>query len=60
MVYLIKTNRVGQVLINLLGNAFKFTQEGYVSLKISKLFEDQVHVVLLFIVEDSGVGVPER
>ncbi len=43
--------RVGQILINLLGNALKFTEQGQVSLKVWS--DQQLH----FEVEDSGIGM---
>ena len=53
--------RLRQVLLNLLGNALKFTTEGEVALKVSvDVFEEQT-VILHFIVADSGVGIaPEK
>lgn len=45
--------KIRQVLINLLGNAIKFTNVGEVVLRI-KLFKDDVYT---FEVEDSGVGI---
>ena len=51
--------RIRQVLINLLGNAVKFTDEGSVTLRISQkgyVSPDQVRI--LFEVEDTGVGIP--
>jgi PAS domain S-box-containing protein len=53
--------RIGQVLINLLGNATKFTPEGGaigVSVEVSELNNDQV--VLKFGVSDSGIGISEE
>ncbi len=46
--------RLRQILMNLLGNAVKFTQSGAISLTI----ERQANDALLFSVEDSGCGVP--
>lgn len=48
--------KLKQILINLLGNAAKFTDQGSVSLKVKALSEDQIE----FIVEDTGVGIPAR
>ena len=53
--------RVRQVLLNVIGNAVKFTQEGYVRLSMS-LFnykENLNKVDLEFSVEDSGIGIPK-
>jgi PAS domain S-box-containing protein len=49
--------RVRQILINLIGNAVKFTSEGEVSLKVhADLIEDKF-VTLHFTVSDTGVGI---
>jgi signal transduction histidine kinase/DNA-binding response OmpR family regulator len=48
--------KVTQVLINLLGNAIKFTESGYVELRIS-LTENKG---LKFVVTDSGIGITEH
>jgi PAS domain S-box-containing protein len=53
--------RLNQVLINLVGNAIKFTPEGEinVSVKLRSLNGNKAH--LLFEVEDSGIGIaPEK
>jgi PAS domain S-box-containing protein len=50
--------RLRQVLINLLGNAVKFTDKGYVSVSISsKALGDRKHQIL-FEVRDTGIGIP--
>jgi two-component system, sensor histidine kinase and response regulator len=55
--------RFRQVLTNLVGNAFKFTQEGEVVLKvepISTADEAPGHVHLRVTVRDTGVGIPKE
>ncbi len=50
--------RLRQVLINLIGNSIKFTNEGEVMLRVSKEEETQNDIVLRFTVSDSGIGIP--
>lgn len=53
--------RLRQVLLNLLNNAIKFTEKGRVTLKVSKLKEQQDYHLLLFEVIDTGIGIkPEH
>ena len=53
--------RLRQVLINLLGNAIKFTDDGVVTFKVIVLATDETHIQLRFQVEDTGVGMtPEQ
>ena len=48
--------RIGQILINLLGNARKFTREGEVVLEVSVLSRTDFFTEFLFVVEDTGIG----
>lgn len=52
--------RLRQVLINLLGNALKFTDEGYVLLKVSRLNNNSHANKLRFEITDTGVGISEN
>ncbi|MCC5936411.1 MAG: response regulator [Lunatimonas sp.] len=52
--------KIKQVLINLLNNAFKFTHEGEVVLRISLEERRGNSVRLRFEVQDSGIGIPEE
>jgi len=49
--------RLKQVLINLLGNAAKFTTEGEIELKIETLQNDGGNHLLRFSVRDTGIGI---
>ena len=51
-------DRIKQILFNLLGNAFKFTQEGEVKLLLSCTpVPDQSGVELKLVVADTGIGI---
>jgi PAS domain S-box-containing protein len=50
--------RLRQVLINLVGNAIKFTDEGVVSLEIDRLASQDGVATIRFLVRDSGIGMP--
>ncbi len=49
--------RLSQALLNYLGNATKFTEQGGIVLRIHCLEESEQEVVLRFEVEDTGVGI---
>ncbi len=50
--------RLNQILYNLIGNGIKFSEKGYVELKVKKLHDILESVQLFFEVEDSGIGIP--
>ena len=49
--------RLGQILINLVVNAIKFTEQGYVETAITVMGETENHITLRFSVRDSGIGI---
>jgi len=49
--------KLRQILMNLLGNAVKFTHHGYVNLRVAMDGEEEESLWLAFEVEDSGVGI---
>ena len=51
--------RVRQVLLNLVGNAIKFTEKGGVAVEAQLESEDQNTVLVQFAVRDTGPGIPE-
>jgi CheY-like chemotaxis protein len=50
--------RLRQVLLNLLGNAIKFTQSGEVTLRVALDANPSVPTALRFTVSDTGIGIP--
>lgn len=50
--------RLRQVLINLVGNAVKFTEEGEVVVRVNKVHDSQRGIVLRVEVADTGIGIP--
>jgi CheY-like chemotaxis protein/HPt (histidine-containing phosphotransfer) domain-containing protein len=52
--------RLRQVLLNLLGNAIKFTQSGEVSLRVAPDANPSVPTALRFTVSDTGIGIPSE
>ena len=52
--------RIGQILINLMNNAVKFTGRGEIIVLVSVLEKDSEKAVLRFSVKDTGIGIPEE
>jgi two-component system sensor histidine kinase/response regulator len=52
-------NRLRQVLINLIGNAIKFTSKGRVEVRVGLERDEPDGVVLKFSVVDDGIGIPQ-
>lgn len=52
--------RLRQILFNLIGNAIKFTDKGFIKISVTKHYQqkDQSSLNLIFSVEDSGIGIP--
>ena len=51
--------RFRQVLLNLAGNAVKFTERGHIELKLSSLTEGDHHLNLTVAVRDTGIGMDQ-
>jgi signal transduction histidine kinase/DNA-binding response OmpR family regulator len=53
-------SRLRQVVVNLLGNAVKFTEQGEVNLRVQRGFAVNGSVDLHFSVQDTGIGIPRE
>ncbi len=53
------SDRVRQVLINLAGNAVKFTSEGEVVIRVEQEKKSEDRIALVFRVIDTGIGIPK-
>ena len=51
--------RIRQVMVNLLGNAVKFTQQGEVELEVTLQSQTADRLCLQFSVRDTGIGIPQ-
>jgi two-component system, OmpR family, aerobic respiration control sensor histidine kinase ArcB len=52
-------NKIERILLNLLNNAIKFTEQGHITLKIESTKLKRKHVQLKLSVIDTGIGIPE-
>lgn len=52
--------RLAQILINYLGNAVKFTDQGCISLRVQQLEETESDILVRFTVSDTGIGIPQE
>ncbi len=52
--------RIRQVLVNLIGNAVKFTEKGKIAVRVRPENEANREPAVLFEVEDTGIGIPEE
>ena len=52
-------NRIRQVLVNLVGNAIKFTHHGEIVIRAEPVRETETHATINISVQDTGIGIPE-
>jgi len=50
--------RLNQVLLNLISNAIKFTEDGGVNISVSCVQESKTRMILEFAIKDTGIGIP--
>ena len=53
-------SRLRQILLNLVGNAVKFTEHGGITLEVEQLSETEGGLELKFSISDTGVGITEE
>lgn len=54
------STRTSQILINLIGNAIKFTNQGYVELRIMEMKRTEKESLIRFSIKDTGVGIDRQ
>ena len=52
--------RLQQVISNLLSNSIKFTQKGSITLEVKRIVSSSSKATVQFIIEDTGIGIPEN
>ncbi|WP_134141616.1 GAF domain-containing hybrid sensor histidine kinase/response regulator [Flavobacterium sp. S87F.05.LMB.W.Kidney.N] len=52
--------RLNQILVNLIGNSLKFTNEGEVTVSVKKIEETEDNYTLKFSVKDTGIGIQKN
>ncbi|NYC76922.1 signal transduction histidine kinase/CheY-like chemotaxis protein [Clostridium beijerinckii] len=52
--------KLKQILDNLISNAVKFTEKGYISFRVTKVSSDNDYVKIKFTIADTGIGIDER
>jgi PAS domain S-box-containing protein len=50
--------RLRQILVNLVGNAIKFTTQGEIVVRVEQTMQDHAGCHLMFSVSDTGIGIP--
>lgn len=56
--YISDPYRIRQIAVNLISNAYKFTEKGFVKIEATLKCNAQKHFFLKLVVTDSGVGIP--
>ena len=54
------SQKIEQILSNLISNAIKFTESGYVKVSVKEKITSKTNLLLTITVSDSGIGIPEE
>lgn len=52
--------KLHRILLNLIGNAIKFTNQGTISLYVKQVKQSSTHTTLHFNISDTGIGIPKH
>jgi PAS domain S-box-containing protein len=52
--------RLRQIIVNLVGNAIKFTHKGEIVIMADPIGETDSHITVRFSVQDTGIGIPQE
>lgn len=52
--------RLNQIIVNLIGNAIKFTERGGIETKTKVIKENKKFITIEISIEDTGIGIPEE
>ncbi len=52
--------KLHRIILNILGNAIKFTKKGHVGILMKKIAEEEGRIQIEFSIEDTGIGIPEK
>ena len=52
--------KLHRILLNLIGNAIKFTEKGYIELRAQIKSKTETQVTIVFAVKDTGIGIPKE
>ncbi|GER59966.1 histidine kinase [Patiriisocius marinus] len=52
--------KISQILINLLGNASKFTNDGVIEINLEEIASTKNNIEIAFTIKDTGIGIDEK
>lgn len=58
--YIADSDRLGQMLTNLVNNAIKFTSQGFIHICVKEISRNEKKAVLEFSVQDTGIGIAKE
>ncbi len=59
LIYIADTQRLKQMLANLISNAIKFTERGWIKITVNEISRKNNNAILEFAVQDTGIGIAD-